>query len=98
MKKFLLIIALIFSSICFGLTGCGSPYDNMKIAVSQNEIVLYMNPAEEGQSNSASFTVTVSGVDTSVISPKVEVKYLTSQTTVSHSISYNTLCYCKSYE
>ena len=90
MKKFLLIIALIFSSICFGLTGCGSPYDNMKIAVSQNEIVLYMNPAEEGQSNSASFTVTVSGVDTSVISPKVDVKYLTSQTTVSHSISYNT--------
>lgn len=85
MKKFHFLIALLLCMFCFSFVGCGDPYANMEINVSEDTVVLYMNPSEENQSRTAEIEVSVSGVDTNLINQEISVKYLTTENVVTAS-------------
>ena len=59
-KYFSLFLIILFASV-LGLVGCGDIYANMKISVSETDIVLYVGEDEE--TNSKQISVSVSGVE-----------------------------------
>ncbi|MBQ9786250.1 MAG: Ig-like domain-containing protein [Clostridia bacterium] len=89
MKKFLIALTMLFAVVCFGLVGCGNPYANMKIEVSQNEIVLYTaSDDQENQPQSVTITATVSGADDININKEVWAEY-TERDVVTESIVFD---------
>ena len=90
MKKIFVAFAMLFTVMCFGLIGCGDPYANMKIEVSENEIVLYTNSTDETtQPLSLTLDVQVTGVGNENISKEVSISSTTQNVVTCSVDEYN---------